>query len=579
MTKARIKKLLSYYKPYRRLFAVLMVCAFLCAATALMFPLGVRYITKNLLEGGTATAAGIYRMGAALLVLVIVQAAANYFVDYRGHAMGAMMERDMRFELFEHLERMPLRFFDGQRTGQLMSRITNDLLNLAELYHHGPEDYAIYTVRFVGAFLVLLGINVQLTLIVFAFLPVAVGFSLILSRQMNSAFRRNLERIGDVNAQVEDSLAGIRVVKSFANEPVELEKFQRENDRFLVSRTDTYKKETTLWQGIILIGELILLSVVVFGGVAILNTRLDLADLITYLLYIGYLIEPVQRLSHMTQQFQEGITGFQRFAEIIEMQPEITEAQGAVELARVRGEIEFRDVAFRYQEDREYVFKDLSLKVHPGEYIALVGTSGVGKTTLCSLIPRFYEVSEGQVLMDGLDVRDVTLASLRRNVGVVQQDVYLFAGSVLENIRYGKPGASMEEIIAAARKANAHEFIMSLPNGYATDIGQRGVSLSGGQKQRLSIARVFLKDPPVLILDEATSSLDTESERVVQESLESLAQGRTAIVIAHRLSTIRNAKRILVLTENGIEEQGSHDELIALEGVYAKFHGLQFEVG
>jgi ATP-binding cassette subfamily B protein len=491
--------------------------------------------------------------------------------------MGAMMESDMRSELFDHYQKLSFRFYDEQRTGQLMSRLSNDLLSLAELYHHAPEDYLIYTVKFIGAFLILLNINAKLTMAVFFFLPILAGFSLYFYKRLYIAYKRNRERIGDVNAQVEDTLSGIRVVKSFVNEETEKRKFAFENDRFLESRKNTYLNDAFFYQGVGLITQLITVTVVVFGGISITKATLDLADLITFLLYIGNFIEPIQKLTHMTEQFQEGMASFNRFMEIVEIEPEIQDSPHAIDLEVVRGTIEFKSVGFRYRDSHPHVLKNISLQVKAGDYVALVGSSGVGKTTLCSLLPRFYEVSEGQVCLDGIDIKDVTLSSLRRSVGVVQQDVYLFAGTVYENIRYGKPDAREAEVIEAAKRANAHEFILSLPDGYQTDIGQRGVKLSGGQKQRLSIARVFLKDPPVLIFDEATSSLDNESEKIVQESLERLATDRTTLVIAHRLSTIRNAKKILVLTEQGIEEQGTHAELLALQGTYARLYNMQFD--
>jgi len=408
-------------------------------------------------------------------------------------------------------------------------------------------------------------------------LPILAVFTLYFNKKLNVSFKKNKERIGDVNAQVEDTLSGIRVVKSFTNESMEMQKFAEENSRFLESRKNTYKNEAVIWQGVGMITQLITVTVIVFGGVGITNASLDLADLITFLLYIGNFIEPIQKLTHMTEQFQEGITGFERFMEIMEVEPEIQDSADAIEIRNVQGNVEFKNVGFRYREHHSHVLKNISLAVNAGDYIALVGSSGVGKTTLCSLIPRFYEVNEGEILLDGINIRDLTLRSLRETIGVVQQDVYLFAGTVYENIRYGRPTATQAEVIAAAKRANAHNFIMTLPDAYQTDIGQRGVKLSGGQKQRLSIARVFLKNPPVLIFDEATSSLDNESEKVVQDSLEALAKHRTTFVIAHRLSTVRNAKRIVVLTDRGIEEQGTHEELMDLAGTYARLYNMQFD--
>ena len=575
----RLKKFLSYYKPYLGLFFSVMFCAFIVAAITLIFPLLTRYITKTVLTGNLQnTLREIYKVGAIMLALIGLQTACNYYYDYRGHTMGAMMERDMRCELFEHYQKLSLSFYDSQKTGQLMSRITNDLLSLSELYHHGPEDYIVYSVKFIGAFIILLNINVKLTIVVFCFLPIMAVFALYFNKRMHIALRKNKECIGDVNAQVEDNLSGIRVVKSFANEEIEKKKFAYENDKFLDSRKDTYRNESYLYNGMSTFLQLIIVTLIVFGGVSIVNASLDLADLITFLLYIGNLTEPIQKLTHMVMQLQEGIASFERFIEILEIEPEIQDSAHAIELKNVQGNIQFRNVGFKYHEDHDYIFENLSLDVKAGEYIALVGSSGVGKTTLCSLIPRFYEVSQGEILLDGLNIKDIRLDSLRRNVGVVQQDVYLFSGTVFDNIGYGKPGASKDEIVEAAKKANAHEFIMKLPDGYNTDIGQRGVKLSGGQKQRLCIARVFLKNPAVLIFDEATSALDNESEKVVQDSLESLAKNRTTFVIAHRLSTIRNAKKIVVLTDQGIAEQGTHEELMELNCTYAHLYNMQFSI-
>lgn len=577
---SRARKFLSYYKPYMRLFFADMACAFVVSGTALLFPLCANYITKNVLDGNAPnTLSQIYGMGAVMVALLLVHTLCNMFVDYQGHMMGAKMERDMRSELFEHLQKLSFGYYDEQKTGQLMTRITNDSFDMSELFHHGPEDIVISLLNFLGAFVIMLTVNVKLAMVILLFLPLMAIHAVYFNKKMQTALRRSNDRIGDINAQVEDALAGVRVVKSFTNEEIEKKKFSYENNRFLDSRRDGYKSDAYFSAGMIFFTQLMPIAVIVFGGVGILaDASLGLADLITFLLYVGILIEPIQRFSNFTRLYQEGIAGFNRFMEVLEVQPDIKDSPNAKDISHAQGNIEFRDVSFKYKEEHDYVLKNVSLTIKAGEYIALVGSSGVGKTTLCSLIPRFYDISGGCILLDGIDLRDISLRSLRRNIGVVQQDVYLFAGTVADNIRYGKLDANMDEIISAAKKANAHDFIMSLPNGYNTDIGQRGVKLSGGQKQRLSIARVFLKDPPILIFDEATSSLDNESERAVQESLEKLANNRTTIVIAHRLSTIRNAQRILVLTENGIEEQGTHDELIAMDRTYANLYNVQARI-
>jgi ATP-binding cassette, subfamily B, bacterial len=576
---SRSKKFLSYYKPYLGLFLTDMACAFIISAITLILPLCIRYLTKNVLAGNTPNMLNqIYMMGAFMVVLVAIHTVCNMFVDYQGHMMGALMESDMRRELFDHYHKLSFSFYDEQRTGQLMSRITNDLFWLSELYHHAPEDIAIAVLKFSGAFIILLNINVQLTLITFLFLPIMAVFAFYFNKKMNRALRRSKDRIGDINAQVEDTLAGIRVVKSFTNEAIEKKKFAYKNKRFVDSRRDGYRSEAYFYGGTIAFTQLITVAVVVFGGMGIINASLDLSDLITYLLYIAILIEPIQRVVNFARLYQEGITGFDRYMEMLEIEPDIQDSSDGVELTNVQGRVEFKDVSFKYDEGYDHVLKNISLHIKIGEYIALVGSSGVGKTTLCSLIPRFYEVNQGQILLDGLDIRDISLRSLRQSIGIVHQDVYLFAGTVSDNIRYGKLDASQEEIIEASKKANAHDFIMALSDRYDTDIGQRGVKLSGGQKQRLSIARVFLKNPPVIIFDEATSALDNESEKAVQDSLEQLTNNRTTLVIAHRLSTIRNAQRIVVLTDKGIDEQGTHDELIALNGTYANLYNMQLDV-
>lgn len=576
---ARLNKFLSYYKPYRGLLVADLACASVVSVITLVLPLCARYITNTVLQTATPNALNqIYTMGVAMLILVMVHTVCNAFVDYQGHMMGTLMERDMRDELFAHYQTLSFSFYDEQKTGQLMTRLTNDLEALSELYHHGPEDIFIASMKFFGTFLILMTINVELTLILFFSLPIVLMYALYTNRKLNRALRTSRDRIGDINAQVEDSLAGIRVVQSFTNEDIEQQKFVSINNRFVESRRDVYKSESYFYEPLVAFTHLLTVAVVVFGGTRIVNGVLSLGDLLTYLLYIGILIEPIQRYVNFARLYQEGVTGFDRFMDVLEVQPDIQDAPQAIDLAHVEGNVEFKGVCFKYKEDHDHVLKHVSLKIQAGEYVALVGMSGVGKTTLCSLIPRFYEVTDGQILIDGRNIKDLRLNALRRTIGVVQQDVYLFAGTVLDNIRYGKRDATMEEVIAAAKQAHAHDFIMALPDGYATDIGQRGVKLSGGQKQRLSLARVFLKDPPIIIFDEATSALDNESERAVQESLEQLANNRTTLVIAHRLSTIRNAQRIVVLTDDGIQEQGTHEQLIALGGAYANVHNMQLRI-
>ena len=576
---SRVRKFFSYYKPYLGLFSADMVCAGIASASTLAIPLCIRYITTNLLEVGSESALHqIYMMGGLMFAFVAIYAACHAFIDYQGHRMGALMERDMRNELFEHYQKLSFKFYDEHKTGQLMTRISNDTFDLAELYHHGPEDIVISFLNFIGAFIILVNINAKLALVAFLFVPVMGIYGFYTAKKMYAALKMSSDRIGDINAQVEDTLGGIRVVKSFTNEEVEKKKFTYENDQFVESRRKGYKAEAYFYDGLISFTQIMTISIVIFGAVSIVKGSLDLADLLTFLLYIVILIEPIQRLGNFIRLYQQGITGFNRVMEVLEVAPEIQDAPNAVDLIRVQGEIEFKTVSFKYKEDYDHVLKNISLKINIGEYVAIVGPSGVGKTTLCSLIPRFYEVSVGQILVDGQDIKKLKAKSLRENIGIVQQDVYLFSGTVLENIRYGKPEATEEEIVIAAKQANAHEFIMALPHGYSTDVGQRGVKLSGGQKQRLSIARVFLKNPPIIIFDEATSNLDNESEKAVQRSLERLIKNRTTLVIAHRLSTIRNAKRILVLTDNGIEEQGTHEELIALDGTYANLYNMQLRI-
>ncbi|KPL58517.1 ABC transporter ATP-binding protein [Rossellomorea vietnamensis] len=574
-----VKKFLSYYKPYRSIFLIVLFSALITSSLTLVFPLLVRYVTKDILARSLSTAfEDVLWVGGVMVVLVVAQNVGNYIVDYKGHEIGARMETDMRGELFAHLQKLSFRFYDKEKTGRLMSRVTNDLLMVSELYHHGPEDYVKYLVRFVGAFVILFWINGPLTLTVFCFFPVLGFFSLYFNKKLNRALTDNKERIGDINAQVEDSLSGIRVVQTFTNESLEIRKFNVENERFLDSRRKTYRAEAYFYNGTEAFIQLITVTIVIFGSLQIVNASLDLADLITFLLYIGFMIEPIQRLTHMSTQFQEGVTGFQRFREIMDIKSDIENATDAKILANVEGHLSLKNISFHFDPALGAVFKDLTLEIPPGEYVALVGPSGAGKTTLSSLISRFYDVTAGGIYVDGKNVKDLDLHSLRSNIGIVQQDVYLFSGTVMENIRYGHPEATDEEVMMAAQQANAHEFICCLPQGYHSEIGQRGVRLSGGQKQRLSIARVFLKNPPILILDEATSALDNESESIVKASLESLAKGRTTLVIAHRLSTIRNAGRIVVLSNGRIVEEGTHEALLNQDGPYSSLYSKQFEV-
>lgn len=573
---ANLKKLLSFYKPYKGIFFADLLCSLIAAAIGLILPLGAGYITDNILSGDLSAAPErILKTGGLLLVLVLVQAWCSYFMDYQGHAMGARMERDMRAQLFRHCEKLSFSYYDEHPVGDLMSRITNDSLSLAEFFHHVPEDVLVNAIKFVGASVILWNIHWQMTLVILCFLPFMLAYTLYFNKKMAAALAQGREDMGEVNAQAEDSLSAIRMVQSFGNEGVEAQKFDRQNEKFLDSRKKSYRGEALCWGGMNAFSSLLPIAVVVFGGLAMVNGGFSLSNLVVFLLYVSYFTQPIQSLVNTSRLIQEGRTGFRRFMEILETKPEITDAPGARELPRVKGEIRFSHVGFRYGEG-DAVFRDLNLTIQAGEYVVLVGASGAGKTTLCSLIPRFYDVESGEISLDGIPVKSVTLHSLRENVGVVQQDVELFTGSVAENIAYGKPGASLEEIRAAAQKAGAEEFIEKLPQGYDTDIGPRGVKLSGGQQQRLSIARAFLKDPPILILDEATSALDSQSEQVVQRSLEDLARHRTTLVIAHRLSTIRGAGRILVLNDTGICEEGTHESLLAQGGVYAQLYEASF---
>ena len=574
----KLKKFFSYYRPYLRIFTLDMVCALIAAGINLAFPLVVRYIATDLLQPPLPETLKPFIMIAVVMVMMtIIEYFCNFYITYYGHVMGAKMEYDLRNELFSHLQKLSFNYYDNQKTGQVMSRLTNDLFEITELYHHGPEDLLISVVKLSGSFIILMGINPKLTLIVFSFIPVMIYFAYHYNMKMRRAFQMNRAKIAEINAGIEDSISGVRVVKSFTNEHLELDKFRRNNHQYVDSKKNSYYFMGRYHSGISAFSSLIYVAVVTAAALLIRDGQVDTLDLITFLLYINTFLDPIKKLVNFGEQFQNGFSGFDRFYELLQIDPDIVDAPQAINLAEVRGDLEFVNVSFRYPGTEHNVLSQVNLKVAAGEYVALVGPSGVGKTTLCSLIPRFYEVTEGQITLDGKDLRTIKLKSLRERIGIVQQDVYLFAGTVLENIRYGRPQATVEEVIKAAKNANAHEFISALPEGYDTDIGQRGVKLSGGQKQRLSIARVFLKNPPVLIFDEATSALDNESEKVVQDSLEALAKNRTTFVIAHRLSTIKNAQRILVLDEEGIVEEGSHEALLARDGVYAQLYRMQFK--
>ena len=572
-----LKKFLSYYRPYRTLFWCDMGCALTVCAIDLAFPQILKLLTTGLFtEGAEAILRALWLIGCGLLLMYVVRYGCQYFITTWGHVMGARMESDMRQDLFDHYQRLSFSYYDRNNTGEMMSKLVSDLFDVSELAHHGPENIFISLLKIFGSFALLLWINVPMTLILLAVTVVMLLFSVWQNGKMRAVFMDNRRKIAGVNASLQDSLAGIRVVKSFANEEVEHEKFSRSNLLFLRSKEKNYQRMGIFHAGNNFFQGMLFLTVLVSGGYFISVGQIDAVDLATYALYINIFINPIEVLVEFTEMFQKGFSGFRRFLEVMETQPEIVDAPDAKPLRNVRGVIDYKDVSFQYEKNAT-VLSHIDVHIDAGETVALVGPSGGGKTTLCSLLPRFYDVTGGSVQVDGQDVRTLTLESLRSSIGIVQQDVYLFSGTIRDNIAYGKPGATDEEIIEAARRANIHEFVMGLENGYDTFVGERGARLSGGQKQRISIARVFLKDPPVLILDEATSALDNESERHIQKSLEELAKDRTTIVIAHRLSTIRNADEIIVIDDDGIRERGCHDELLAKNGLYAKYYNMQFE--
>lgn len=570
-----MKKFIRYYAPYKAVFFLDMICAAVISLVDLAFPQILRTLTKTLFtESADHILHALLPIGAGLLAIYILQALCKYYVSYQGHMMGANMERDMRQQLFDHYEKLSFSYYDQNNSGQMMSKLVSDLFDISEFAHHGPENLFISLIKIVGSFVFLFLINWRLAIPLLVLVVFMLVFSYGQNKRMQATFMDNRRKIGDVNSSLQDTLAGIRVVQSFANEEIEREKFKKSNQGFLISKDANYKCMGSFMSGNLFFQGMMYLVTLVFGGWLIAHGKMEAADLAMYALYIGIFISPIQILVELTEMMQKGLSGFRRFLDVVETEPEIVNALDAESIDEVNGHVSYENVSFHYSDDDTPVLSNVTFDIPAGKSVALVGPSGSGKTTICSLLPRFYDVTGGRVTIDGKDVRDLTLESLRNQIGLVQQDVYLFCGSIKENIAYGKPGASMEEIEDAARKANIHDFIMELPDGYDTFVGERGTRLSGGQKQRISIARVFLKNPSILILDEATSALDNESERWIQKSLEELAKNRTTITIAHRLSTIRNADEILVVADNGIAERGTHEELLKQGGIYAHYNEM-----
>lgn len=570
-----LKKFIKYYKPYKAVFFIDLLCATIISAIDLAFPQLLRTLTKTLFAGAPGKIiSALIPITIGLLVAYIIQTACRYYVTYAGHMMGARMERDMRKELFDQYEKLSFSYYDQNNSGQMMSKLVSDLFDISELAHHGPENLFISLIKIIGSFIFLFMINRMLAVPMLILVVLMLVFSYGQNKKMQETFMDNRRKIGDINSSLQDTLAGIRVVQSFANERIEQEKFNRSNENFLISKDANYRCMGSFMSGNAFFQGMMYLVTLVFGGFLIAHGRMEASDLAMYALYIGIFISPIQILVELTEMMQKGLSGFRRFLEVVETEPEIVDAVDAKPLKNVKGNVCYKDVSFHYSDDDTPVLSHVSFEIPAGKSIALVGPSGSGKTTICSLLPRFYDVTEGRVTIDGNDVRKLTLESLRSQIGLVSQDVYLFGGSIKDNIAYGKPDATMDEIVDAAKKANIHDFIMELPDKYDTFVGERGTRLSGGQKQRISIARVFLKNPPVLILDEATSALDNESERFIQKSLEELAKDRTTITIAHRLSTIRNADEILVVADCGIAERGTHEELLALDGIYARYYDM-----